>query len=204
MFWRRRRGADRDVEATAVEISIGGHVTPAHQGVCESPGRRRTSASSCSSSPPRTELIRALDSPRASRRQWAADNLLADAVARNHPLANVITVLTPAARRPRGKNPSAAEGVRLALEQQAAAERVRTGTGISRWRAGSRRHRRAPQALALAADTRTSRRLVATWHSSPDPRATLFSRLRPSRSPPLIDGDPGDGKRAIRNWLEQP
>ena len=70
------------------------------------------------------EVIRALDSRRASRRQWAADKLLADAVARNHPLANVIAVLTPAARRPRGPNPSAAaEDARLALEQEAAAER---------------------------------------------------------------------------------
>ena len=45
-------------------------------------------------------------------------------MARNHPLANVIAVLTPAARRPRGPNPSAAaEDARLALEQEAAAER---------------------------------------------------------------------------------
>ena len=77
------------------------------------------------------EVIRALDSPRASRRQWAADKLLADAVARNHPLASVIAVLTPAAR-PRGPNPSsAAEDARLALEQEAAAERDSNGNGNS-------------------------------------------------------------------------
>jgi hypothetical protein len=71
-----------------------------------------------------SEVIRALDSPRASRRRWAADKLLTDAVARNHPLASVIAVLAPAAR-PRRLNPSAAaEGVRHALDQQAAAERA--------------------------------------------------------------------------------
>ena len=69
------------------------------------------------------EIIGALDSPRAKRRQWAVDQLL---VGSNHPLA---ALLTPASRS-RGPNHSAAavDETRLAREQldrEAAAELAR-------------------------------------------------------------------------------
>ena len=78
------------------------------------------------------ELVDTMNSPRASRRQWAAEKILAEAALRGDPLASLYANMLPA-RRSRS-NPNAAEEARQAglaqqaLEQDAAAEQEREQT----------------------------------------------------------------------------